>query len=142
MVDNMMMMVVVVMMMIILLFAVVVIIMVIFVVIMVIMAIMVIPFILVANSINMVSLPQIFQFLKQSQKLEVGLGSERNAWLGLSTKSIVRSQLRLAQSNTAVGISQAGLVWFLAVRVASLSILNNDDQKQQSNYILHYAKDG
>ena len=126
-----------VMMVIIVLFAVVVIIMVIF-----IMAIMVIPFILVANSINMVSLPQIFQFLKQSQKLKVGLGSERNAWLGLSTKSIVRSQLCLAQSNTAVGISQAGLVWFLAVRVASLSILNNDDQKQQSNYILHYAKDG
>ena len=90
----------------------------------------------------MVSLPQIFQFLKQSQKLKVGLGSERNAWLGLSTKSIVRSQLRLAQSNTAVGISQAGLVWFLAVRVASLSILDNDDQKQQSNCSLHYAKDG
>ena len=122
-----MMVVVVVMMMIILLFAIVVII--IFVVIMVIMAIMVIPFILVANSINMVSLPQIFQFLKQSQKLKVGLGSERNAWLGLSTKSIVRSQLCLAQSNTAVGISQAGLVWFLAVRVASLSILDNNDQK-------------
>ena len=115
---------VVVMMVMIVLFAVVVIIMVIF-----IMAIMVIPFILVANSINMVSLPQIFQFLKQSQKLKVGLGSERNAWLGLSTKSIVRSQLCLAQSNTAVGISQAGLVWFLAVRVASLSILDNNDQK-------------
>ena len=124
MINNMMVMMVVVMMVMIVLFAVVVIIMVIF-----IMAIMVIPFILVANSINMVSLPQIFQFLKQSQKLKVGLGSERNAWLGLSTKSIVRSQLCLAQSNTAVGISQAGLVWFLAVRVASLSILDNNDQK-------------
>ena len=136
MINNMVMMVFV-MMVIIVLFAVVVIIMVIF-----IMAIMVIPFILVVNSINIISLTQIFQFLKQSQKLEVGLGSERNAWLGLSTKSIVRSQLRLAQSNTTVGISQAGLVWFLAVRVASLSILDNDDQKQQSNCSLHYAKDG
>ena len=123
MINNMVMMVFV-MMVIIVLFAVVVIIMVIF-----IMAIMVIPFILVVNSINIISLTQIFQFLKQSQELEVGLGSERNAWLGLSTKSIVRSQLCLAQSNTAVGISQAGLVWFLAVRVASLSILDNDDQK-------------
>ena len=122
---------------------VVVIIIIIFVIIMVIfiMAIMVILFILV-NSITMISLTQIFQFLKQSQKLEVSRGSERNAWLGLSTKSIVRSQLRLAQSNTTVGISQAGLVWFLAVRVASLSMLDNDDQKQQSNCSLHYAKDG
>ena len=132
MINNMMVMMVVVMMVIIMLFAVVVII--IFVIIMVIfimaiMAIMDIPFILVVNSINIISLTQIFQFLKQSHKLEVGLGSERNAWLGLSTKSIVRSQLRLAQSNTTVGISQAGLVWFLAVRVASLSILDNNDQK-------------
>ena len=142
MINNMMVMMVVVMMVIIMLFAVVVIIIFVIIMVIFIMAIMVIPFILVVNSINIISLTQIFQFLKQSQKLEVGLGSERNAWLGLSTKSIVRSQLCLAQSNTAVGISQAGLVWFLAVRVASLSILDNDDQKQQSNCSLHYAKDG
>ena len=141
MINNMMVMMVVVMMVIIVLFAVVVIIIFVIIMVIFIMAIMVIPFILV-NSINIISLTQIFQFLKQSQKLEVGLGSERNAWLGLSTKSIVRSQLCLAQSNTAVGISQAGLVWFLAVRVASLSILDNNDQKYQSNYSLHYAKDG
>ena len=142
MINNMMVMMVVVMMVIIVLFAVVVIIIFVIIMVIFIMAIMVIPFILVVNSINIISLTQIFQFLKQSQKLEVGLGSERNAWLGLSTKSIVRSQLRLAQSNTTVGISQAGLVWFLAVRVASLSMLDNDDQKQQSNCSLHYAKDG
>ena len=133
---------VVVMMVIIVLFAVVVIIIFVIIMVIFIMAIMVIPFILVVNSINIISLTQIFQFLKQSQKLEVGLGSERNAWLGLSTKSIVRSQLRLAQSNTAVRITQTGLIWFLAVRVASLSMLDNDDQKQQSNCSLHYAKDG
>ena len=130
MINNMMVMMVVVMMVIIVLFVVVVIIIIIFVIIMVIfiMAIMVILFILV-NSITMISLTQIFQFLKQSQKLEVSRGSERNAWLGVIAKSIVGSQLRLAQSNTAVRISQAGLVWFLAVRVASLSILDNNDQK-------------
>jgi len=128
-----MVMMMVVMMLILLLFVVVVVV-IIFVIVMVITVIL--------DSINKTSLTQIFQFLKQSQKLEVSRGSERNAWLGVIAKSIVGSQLRLAQSNTAVRISQAGLSWFLAIRVASLSVLDNDDQKQQSNYGLHYARDG
>ena len=132
MVNNMMMMVV--MMIILVLFVVVVVVVIVFVIMMVITVIL--------DSINKTGLTQIFQFLKQSQKLEVSRGSERNAWLGVIAKSIVGSQLRLAQSNTAVRISQAGLSWFLAIGVASLSVLDNDDQKQQSNYGLHYARDG
>ena len=128
-----MVMMMVVMMLILLLFVVVVVV-IIFVIVMVITVIL--------DSINKTSLTQIFQFLKQSQKLEVSRGSERNAWLGVIAKSIVGSQLRLAQSNTAVRISQAGLSWFLAIRVASLSVLDNNDQNQQSNYGLHYARDG
>ena len=75
-----MVMMMVVMMLILLLFVVVVVV-IIFVIVMVITVIL--------DSINKTSLTQIFQFLKQSQKLEVSRGSERNAWLGVIAKSII-----------------------------------------------------